>query len=288
MSASFAAATSASPCLPERTQRAQRPSRTRTLLTGYPSLCEARTLVMPRLVEQTPMAPSSGGQAPEAAPVHADAPHPGAGPSSARVRAALDEMSLVLAIAPSPEAARLAAFESARRLVARDAMDLQSGIAVASDETLDCVLHALRSAEGLDDHALAPAPAAASDRPAAATESISARGVHATSVMEAMVIPSVAPSMSPSARRPRLLRTLRIPPPLPVSALSPSPLVRRAPSHAAHRASVRRRGRGTTFGVLAALGVVAGAALAWLVIGTPQVLARSAPPAGSELTAAAR
>jgi hypothetical protein len=287
MSASFAAATSGSPALPDRTQRRQRPSRTRTLLTGYPSLSEARTLVMRPVVAPSLVVQSSTGRAGDAAPAHAHAQPHGAGPSSARLRAALDEMSLVLPIAPSREAARLAAFESARRLVARDAMELQSGIAVASDETLDCVLDALRSAEGLDDRALAPAVAAVPGPRASLPEPGSARGRHATSVMQVMAVPSVSPSIPPSASRPRLLRTLRIPPALPASVLSPSPLARRAPSHAPRRASVRSRGRGATFGLLAALGVVAGAAVAWLVIGTPQVLARSAPPA-TELTAAAR
>ncbi|MEJ7735071.1 MAG: hypothetical protein WKG00_38515 [Polyangiaceae bacterium] len=236
MSASFAAATYGSPSLAERRQRA---GRTRTSLTGYPSLPEARTLV----------------------------------------------------VAPSPEAAPLAAFESARRLVARDAMELQSGIAVASDETLDCVLEALRSAEGLHEHALAPAaPAAAAPSPRASfPEPRPERGTHATTMIEAVAMPPRSPSVPPSARHARLLRTLRLPPALAASSPSPSP--HRTPSSAPRRgpsrSGSRSRGRRATFGVLAALGMVAGAALAWLVIGTPQVLARSAPPA-SERTAAAR
>jgi hypothetical protein len=279
MSVSFAAVTSGSPSSP---QRAQRPSRTRTLLTGYPSLHEARTLVMPPVVAPPPAGISAGVHLSNAPSVVAEATgcHR-AGPSSARVRAALDEMSLVLPMAPTPEAARLAAFESAKRLVARDAMELQSGIAVASDETLDCVLHALRSAEGLDDRALAPAPPAT---PAARPQSDPARALRATSVMQAMALPSVSPSMPPRARGPRLLRTLRIPPQRPAVAL-PRPLPHLASRRAWPRAAVRTRG--PTFAALAGLGVLAGAALAWMIIGTPQVLARSAPPGGAEPTAAA-
>ena len=94
MSASYGAATSGSTYTSER---AERPSRTRTVLSGYPALHEARTLVM--------LDRASMGHA-----VHVDeatAHH--AGPSSARVRAALDELSLVLPATPSRQAARLAA-----------------------------------------------------------------------------------------------------------------------------------------------------------------------------------